>query len=154
MFGWGQSQELNERDLHGQQGTQNVENVVGSDDFVHIFLFFGFVGNQSEENEDGDDVDDERISTPWGDHVEVSESRAYWPQDAAGVTSFDENVESEDEGKDGDTFVIVRSSDGSGHVTGNQTDEKSGKQASAVLFGDFTGQQVGGNGWERGKNRC
>lgn len=153
VFGWGQSQELNEWDLHGQQGTQNVENVVSGDDLVHVFLLFRFVGNQSEENEDGDDVDNEGVSTPWSNHVKVGKGWADWPQDAASVTGLNENIESEDESEDGDTFVIVRSSDGSGHVTGNQTDEQGSKKASAMFFGDLTGQQVGGNRGERRKNR-
>jgi hypothetical protein len=59
--------------LHSEEGTQNVEDVIGCGDFAEFLLFFWFVGDESEQDEDGDDVDDEGITTPRCHHVEVGQ---------------------------------------------------------------------------------
>lgn len=71
MLGRGQGQELHEGDLHGQQSSEHVEDIVSCDDLVEVLFFFGLVSDQGEEHVDWDDVDDEGVATPGRHHVEV-----------------------------------------------------------------------------------
>jgi len=64
-----------------------------------------------------DHVGDEDVSSPSCHHVEVEERCTDSPESASVLESFDPEVESDHQKEDGDGFVIVRPSDGSGNVT-------------------------------------
>ena len=71
MFRRSECQKLDKWDLHGQESTKNVENVVCCHNFVEFFSLFRLMCDKAEQHEDGNDVNDERIATPRSNHVEV-----------------------------------------------------------------------------------
>ena len=52
-----------------------------------------FVNEHSSEYKNGNDVDDEGITTPSGNHVEVRKGAHDTPKNGAGVNSLDPQVE-------------------------------------------------------------
>ncbi len=72
MFGRSEGEELNEGDLHGEEGSQDVEDVVGRHDLAELLFLLSLMRDHGEEHEDRDDVDDEGVSSPRSHHVEVS----------------------------------------------------------------------------------
>ena len=52
------------------------------------------VSQVEDHEEDWDDVDDETVSTPCCNHIEVLESASYRPKDGASVDGLDPEVES------------------------------------------------------------
>lgn len=152
VFRGGEGQEPDERDLHGQESAQDVENVVGCYDFIEFLGLLLLVSDKGEEDEDGDDVDDEGVTSPRGHHVEVGQGWPYRPKDRTCITCLQENVERENQSEYWYSFVIVGPSHWSRHVAGRKTNEESCQQTSTVFFGDFGGEQVGSNRRERGKH--
>ena len=71
MFRRGEGQKPDKRNLHSQQGSKNVEDIVGRDDLIEFLHLMFFMGNQGEKDKDGNDVDDEGVASPRCHHVEV-----------------------------------------------------------------------------------
>ena len=98
--------ESDEGDLHGEEGTSNVEDTVSN-----VKVEAESVDDDEEDNENGDDVDNEGITTPRSNHVEVSQRGDHGPEWRSGVDCLEESVETVYKGENSNTFVIVRSGD-------------------------------------------
>lgn len=69
---WGsECQKLNEGDLHSQESSKNVEDIVCGHNLAEFLSFLRFMSDEIKQYKNGDNVDDERVATPWGNHVEV-----------------------------------------------------------------------------------
>lgn len=109
--------------------------------------------DHGEEHEDWDDVDDEGVTTPRGDHVEIGQRGPDCPENGTRVAGLKEDIEGEYQSKNRHSFVIIRSSNRSRHVTRCQPDKQSRKQTSPMFFRNLSGQQIRRNSRKRRKDR-
>ncbi len=116
--------EANKRNLHREDGADDVERAVG-----HVDSKREPPEDEQDENVQRNQVDDEDVAAPRGHHVKVRQGGPRGPEDGAGLDGLDPQVVSEHEREDGDPFVVVRACDGAADVTGNDADESSGEQA-------------------------
>ena len=99
-----------------------------------------------------DEVDDEDVSSPGGDHVEVSQCRPGSPVDRAGLHCFDPEVVGEHQGEDCDALIVVAPRHGPADVAGHDGNE-AGSEESGALRPEFLGEEVGGDGRQSGEER-
>lgn len=104
--------ETDEVDLHGEQSSEGVDRAVGDVEAAREAA-----GDQQREDVQRDQVDDEDVASPRGHHVEVGQRAHGSPEERAGVDRLDPAVVGEDEGEDGNAFVIKRTSDRTRDVT-------------------------------------
>lgn len=71
-------------------------------------------------------IGNEHISTPGRHHVPIEQSCQGTPHDRSVLHSLDPEEECKDEKEDGNCFVIVTSSHGTGDVTRRNSDKGSG----------------------------
>ena len=71
MLRGSESQKLNKRYLHCQKSTKDVENVISSHYLVEFLSFLRFVCYEVEKYKDRNDVNDERVTSPRSNHVEI-----------------------------------------------------------------------------------
>ena len=72
--------------------------------------------------------------TPCGDHVEVEHSSTSAVEHATLLEGLDPEVESEHEEENGDSFVVVGSSNRARDVSGNNADETCGEETCRLVF--------------------
>mmetsp|Transcript_41469 Transcript_41469/g.71933 ORF Transcript_41469/g.71933 Transcript_41469/m.71933 type:complete len:461 (-) Transcript_41469:228-1610(-) len=133
---------------HGHQRAQRVEHRVGDVEARGIATT-----DNHNHREDGDNVDNKHIPTPRGDHVIVRQGAHAGPHHRAGMHGFHPQVEGENQRKDGHTFVIVRTTDGSGNIGRHHGSEGSRQQTRGGALSDFCGQQIRGNRRQSRENR-
>lgn len=64
-----------------------------------------------------DKIDNEYITSPCGHHVKVCEGSQTRPEEGTSLHGLDPQIVGQQQREDGYTFVIVRTSDGTGNVT-------------------------------------
>lgn len=114
--------EADEGNLHTQQKAQNVKRGVTREEPIAKS-----VHDQKGENVEGNQVDDEDVSSPGTDHVEVGQSGHRGPEDGSSLDRFDPQEVRELERENSDTLVVVASSDRSRNVPRHDGDEASGQ---------------------------
>ena len=87
-------------------------------------------------------VCDEDISTPRCNHVSVEQCTERTPHDRTFFHALDPKIEGKDQQKDGNGFVVVTSSHGSGDVSGCNAHEGCGKQTSRRRVDHLRSEQV------------
>ena len=102
---------------------------------------------------DGDDVNDKHITSPRGDHVEITQSTASRDEKRASVHRLHPQIESEDQSENGHSLIIVRSSDRTGNVRGNHAHERSGEQRGVGTTSSLEGQQITHHSRSSSENR-
>lgn len=138
-------QETNEGNLHTRKRAECIPRSVAD-------VEPGAVASHADQHEgvQRQQVGDEDISTPCGDHVAVEQRGQRAPEHGTLLDSLDPQVEGEDEEEDGDSLVVVATSNRTRDVTGGDTHEGCGEQASGGGGDHLGGQEVGR---ERGKTR-
>lgn len=118
-------EELDERDLHGCDCAEHIPARVGDIDAVVVTAH-----EDKDKDVQGKHVSDEDVSTPGGNHPAIEERSDGTPEGRSGLQRPDPSEESDHEEEDGNSLVIVGSSNRTGDVSGNDTDEGRGKQTS------------------------
>ena len=131
--------ESNERDLHGAEKSHNEEGVVR-----HVDPLGEPTHQQEDEDMEGDEVDDEDVSSPGRDHVEIGQSSPGSPVNWAGLHCLDPEVVGEHEGEDSDALIVVAPRHGPADVAGHDGNE-AGSEEPRALRPEFLGQEVGGD---------
>lgn len=147
VFGGLNRLEADERDLHGEDGTESVDDRVGDVDLVGEAA-----GDHEREHVKRNQVDEEHVATPRGDHVEVGERASGRPQHAAGLHRTNPQPVGQEHAENGNAFVIVRASDRARNVAGHDRNETGSDQAGAGVF-ELFGEQVGDDCCKRGEER-
>lgn len=93
--------ETDKSDLHSKDGTNNVERRVSNVELVAVAA-----SEQEGQGVQGDQVDDEHVTTPSADHVEVGQRADDGPVQRTSIHRLDPSVEGQNQRKNGDTFVI------------------------------------------------
>ena len=81
-----------------------------------------------------DHVRDKGVATPGGDHVKVEEGSDGTEKGATLLEGLDPSEKGEHEQEDGNGFVVVRAGDGTGNVTGNDTNESCCKKTGTFVL--------------------
>ena len=137
VFTWLHWLETDERNLHGQDGTQNVDlnkNKKGRARCVrnptlnyrwvgHIDSMREVPGEHQCQHMQRNQVDQKDITTPWGNHVEVRQCTRCCPHHGSGLHGFDPEVVGQQHTEDGNGFVIVWASNRTRDITGYDRDE-------------------------------
>ena len=138
----------NKRNSHGEYCTQNVKHWVG-----YIDLHVEFIGKHDADHKDWNQVDNEAVTTPSCNHVEVLQCACDTPKDWSSIDSFDPQVKCVDQCKNGNSFIIVRSCNTATDIWGNYRDEKCWKQRGFSFVGALFGEKVGWNWRDTSKYR-
>ena len=84
--------------------------------------------NTNEDHQDHinrDDVDDEHITSPRRNHVEITQRTAGRDEQRACIDTLHPQIEGEDHSKDGNSFVIIRAAHRSRNIGRNDTNKRS-----------------------------
>lgn len=93
--------ETDESDLHSKNGTNNVESWVSNVELVAVAT-----SEQESQNVQRNQVNDEHVTTPRADHVEVGQGADDGPVQRTSIHRLDPGVEGQNQRKNGNTFVI------------------------------------------------
>lgn len=135
-------------DLQGQQGAQQVKQVIG-----HIEATGHSLGEQGKQGENGDDIGDEGIATPGRHHVEVGQGTQSTPEKTAGDDSLEEEVEGEDQSKYTNTFIIIATSHTPAHITRHNTHEQGSIETTLFTTTHHFSQLISRQGSQGSKYR-
>ena len=140
--------ETDEGDLHGENGTQHIDSAVR-----HVHAVREATGEHQSKHVHRDQVDQEDVSSPWRDHVEVADGAQSCPEDRASLHCLDPEPVGVQHAEDGNSFVIVRSSHRSGDVARDDSDESRSRQTGSGVL-QFLGEVEGYQRGQRWKQRC
>ena len=130
--------EAHERNLHGEDRSEDVEGGVGDVQAVRVAALGSdgesvLTDEDHDHDVDRDQIDDEHVTSPGGHHVKVAQCAARRDQqrariDRLGVRSktgghLHPEIEGEQHREDGGGLVIVTTGHGARDVRGNQTHE-------------------------------
>lgn len=124
MLASANGQEANERNLHARQRPQRIPRGV-CDIEAQAEPSHTDENKSVERNEAGN----EGIAAPGGDHVAVEERTKGTPKDGAQLQGLDPEEEGEDEEENGDSFVIIGTSNGTRDVSRGNAHKSGGEEA-------------------------
>ena len=106
--------------------------------------------DHEDEDVHGDEVDEEDVSAPRGDHVEVGHGAEGCPVDVPGLDTLDPEVVGEQHAEDGDALIVVAARHGAGDVSGDDGDH-SGRRESGPDTVQLRREEVRHDGGQRGE---
>ncbi len=114
MFASSHRLESDKWDLHWEDQTKDEEAGVGD-------VQPSWVASSEAEDKDVQwhQVNDEDVTTPRGDHVEIGQSAEYRPDEMPGSQSTKPEEVGEQKCKDGDAFIVIASGNWPADIAGN-----------------------------------
>lgn len=140
--------EVDESNQHCHHRAQGVKHAV-CDVNSHVEL----IDEHRSQDKNWDYVDDETISAPSSDHIEILQGACNSPQNGSCVHSSNPEEECVDESSDRDCLIIVRASNTSRDVRWHNGDEESSKEAGVDSVCALFRQEEGRHGGESSKHR-